>query len=90
MHVAVVTCNRFDTEASAPVLHSMIYVIEPWSVQRGLKASEQSIGPCQPAQSKQADMGRNFFAIFKFSASQRTALHHDTVGCLTEWTFMDP
>ena len=34
--------------------------IGPDSVKRGLSEFAKSIDPCQPAQSAQADMGRNF------------------------------
>ena len=33
---------------------------------KGLNASEKSIGPCQPSQSAQADMGRKFSLPSKF------------------------
>ena len=37
-----------------------VYMCGPCSVKKGLKAFAKSIDPCQPAQSAQADMGRNF------------------------------
>ena len=44
-----------------------------------LNAFAKSFGPCQPAQSAQTDMGRNFLLYVNFSACQRTALHHNQV-----------
>ena len=52
---------------------------------RGLNAHAKNIDPRQPAQSAQADMGRNFVLSFKFPACQRTILHHDVVSCLAKW-----
>ena len=44
---------------------------------RRLGVFAKNIDPCQPAQSAQADMGRNFPPSFKFSTWERTSLHHD-------------
>ena len=38
---------------------------EQCSAKRGLGAIAKSIDPCQPEQSAQADMGRNFLVILK-------------------------
>ena len=46
-------------------------------------ATGKSIDSCQPAQSAQADMSRNFSLSSKFSACQGTILPYKTVGCLT-------
>ena len=54
-------------------------------VKRGLKAFEKSFDPCQPAQSAQADMDRNFSLSLNFSACQKTVLHCDSSGY-----FVDP
>ena len=50
---------------------------------RGLIAMAKSFRPCQPAHFAQADMGRNIFAIYKFSACQRMILIRDSNSCLT-------
>ena len=42
------------------------YLYEPCSVKRGLNASAKSIEQCQPAQSAQADMDRNFSLSLNF------------------------
>ena len=50
-------------------------------------ASAKSIGPGQPAQCAQADLGRNsffFFAIFNLSAFQRIILAQHLANCLTK------
>ena len=70
----------------------LIYLDSPVNMNRNLgkrrlNVFAKSIGPCQPAQSAQADMGRYFSLSLH---RQRTVLHHDSIGCLTKWTFMDP
>ena len=53
---------------------------------KGLNAFAKNIDPCQPAQSAQADMGRNFSHSLEFPAFfQRNIQHDDTVRCLTKW-----
>ena len=47
-------------------------------VKRELKAFAKSIDPCQPAQSAQADMGRNFSLSFFFLHIQITMLNAST------------
>ena len=51
---------------------------------KGINAIAKSIDSCQPAQSAQADMGRNFS-----QPCQRTILDHDSVSCLTNWILTD-
>ena len=54
--------------------------IERCSVKRDLNTLAKSFESCQPAQSAQADMGRNF-SLSNFSAWQRTISTHEKVGC---------
>ena len=44
----------------------MVYKNEPNSVKMGINTFAKSIDPCQPAQSAQADMNRNFLQAFFF------------------------
>ena len=39
-------------------MHSLVYISEERSVEKGLKVYAKSIDPCQPAQVAQADMDR--------------------------------
>ena len=46
----------------------MTKLYEPCSVTRGLKTFAKYIDPCQPAQSEQVDMGRNFSLSWNFTS----------------------
>ena len=72
---------------------NMRAVIEPWFVKREISAFAKSIDLCQPAQSAQADMGRNFslsvdfFFFFCMSKDNATSL---LSRLFDKIDFMDP
>ena len=42
------------------------------------------LGPCQPALSTQADMGKDVLLSLNFERDTRTIPHHNSIGCLTK------
>ena len=53
-------------------------------------AFAKTIDPRQPAQSAQADMGRNFSPSLIFLLVKGPVYIMDSVDCLIKWIFMDP
>ena len=50
-----------------------------------VQAFAKNVGPCQPAQSAQADMNRNFSLSLYFATRQSVSLHWGSFSCLTKW-----
>ena len=70
-------CNRLY-EMILMMTHNIGFdaLYTPIPVKRGLHVFAKSIDSCQPAQSAQADMSRNFSLFSSFSACQRVILPH--------------
>ena len=60
-------------------------IYESCSAKSGLNAFAKSIDSCQPAQSAQADMSRNFSLSFNFLHIKKKNLRYDSIICLTKW-----
>ena len=58
-----------------------VHMNDSFSVKMGFNAPARCINPGQPAQSSQADLLRNVFAVCHCSAYQRNISSRDTLSC---------
>ena len=58
---------KLNKKIKSSCIHLMMkFIYEPCALKSRLKASAKSYEPCQPAQSAQADMGRNILLCLDF------------------------